>query len=887
MSLQRRLTRGISAVLAVILVFMVLTSMSYWDIEGFVQTILPANIAIARSYEKIAGLYAQLGEIANENFQTVPASIEKDSHAQTLELEQSITKLEALIKDAQRQENLRQVKHLSVSFIKQIASYELLIKSRNRLLKKNSDRRAKASETLRADVISLLDRFKSMMIDFKSALKNPDFQASIGGTSSLMEQISRIEKDLILAETEVALYLSLKKGKDLSDSKSGKSSANRVENRLRAILFLLDRSIHESRTSLHKRVLKQVETKIRGFYESFQNLRNILEAPESELLEIEDQLNRLLANLQALKQKAVGIAAKEADFFWNRIFSISDELMQHASNNHNLIFAFLLAVLASGIYLNIVLPKQIGGPIKQLSTEIANFKFGNEILEIPQSSGTEEIDALGEAFKLMVERLNLQAEVNRNYLESIHSLTHIYRELHETEQRIDLPNARREKAVNMILQQLISQCPQIDLVKVMVIHENPENPDEEKYLVRLGDHEFSDRFKASDEFKPYCMSVGYNPADHRLSCEEKIPLEQGLSGWNFVNNPGIKTGVDDASFFQPVYSPPPFNDNPILTSRAYEKGLNGSLITEMLNVPHHEADEGEINYGLLFVYFLDPNIKLSWQEIFFIQIIAGQVASIIETDALLQAHDQKKKIDDQLNMAREIQENLLPQTVPNCAGLKISRINKPAAEVGGDYFDFFDLGNNRLGVVIADASGKNVPAAIIMTVFKTTLSTMELANLSANEVLSRANRIIAKNITNDRFITAMYVIIDATTGEVELSSAGHNPAFVASGRGMELTLHEKNVKCMPLGILENYKYETTQFTLKKGDLLFLYTDGVTEARNETEEEFGESRLKKFLNRPRAADPAKAILHEIQEFSKYAKQHDDITAVSIEFNGGKV
>ena len=100
-------------------------------------------------------------------------------------------------------------------------------------------------------------------------------------------------------------------------------------------------------------------------------------------------------------------------------------------------------------------------------------------------------------------------------------------------------------------------------------------------------------------------------------------------------------------------------------------------------------------------------------------------------------------------MAREIQENLLPRRVPNIDGLEISKINQPAAEVGGDYYDFFDLKDGKIRVVIADASGKNVPAAIIMTVFKTTLSTMDLAKMSAAEVLFRANNIIAKNILNN------------------------------------------------------------------------------------------------------------------------------------------
>lgn len=883
MSLQQRLARGIFAVLGVILVFMVLTSMSYWDIEGFVNKILPVNITIARSYERLAAGWTQLGEVLIEGLKSGPVDIDTDNSGKILELEQIIGKIETLISDQQRLEKIRQIKLLFASFSRQLTSYDLLVKSRNRILRKNSDRRAKAVEGLQSDVLSLLDRFKSMMADLNTTLKNPDFQASLGHTSSLMEKISRIEKDLILAETEVALYLSLKKEKDSASNKSGKSSASRVESRLRAILFLLDRSIQESTTTLHKRVLSQVESKIRSFFESFTKLRNILEAPESELLETEDQLHRLQSNLTEIKQKGTAGALEEAEFFWNRIFSISDQLMSHADRNYKLILAFLGLVLVVGVFLGFAFPRAVGGPLKKLSNEISNFKLGSEALQIPKSD-ISEIDTLGKTFMMMAERLNLQAEVNRNYLESIHSLAHVYRELHETETRVDSPTERLEKAVNLVLQQLITQCPKIDLVKIMVLQTDPETGEE--FFIRLGEPEFSEKFKESNEFKPYCESVGYVCDDPQASSEEKLPVETGLTGWYFDNYPGIKTGAEDASFFQPIYSPSLISQNPILTSRNHEKGLNGSLVTELLNVPGDNDDQEQRSRGLLFVYFLAPETKLSWQEIFFIQIIASQIASIIETDTLLQEHDQKKIIDDQLNMAREIQENLLPQTVPAIAGMRINRINKPAAEVGGDYFDFFSLGKNRIGVVIADASGKNVPAAIIMTVFKTTLSTMELEHMSAGEVLSRANNIIAKNITNDRFITAMYAIIDSESGKVELASAGHNPAFVASGRGHDLILREKSVKCLPLGILEEYKYQSISFDLIPGDLLLLYTDGVTEARNTEDEEFGESRLKRFLSRPRGTNPAEDLLKEIQNFSRLAMQHDDITAVTIEYDGAK-
>lgn len=892
MSLQKRLAKGISVVLGVILIFMALTTMSYFDIEGFVSTILPRNVTMARAYGNFADTWDQVFKTANDSLFIYENSDKNQSQIANESLNSIISRLENLLQIPERKENLQHIEHLCASFTKQLSSYYLLHANRNRLHTKKSISRQKATQGLKSEVVSLLDRFKKMLSDFNTALKNPDFQASLGRTSSLMVKITRIEKDLLLAETEVALYISQKSSSSPanSDPNSGKKAARRVENRLRAILFLLGNSIQESTTPIHRRVLHQIEIKIRSFHESFQKLRTILEAPESELMEIEDQLSRHMERLEELRKIGVEKTTSEAEFYWSQIFSISDQLKRHATSNHRLILAFLILVFIAGVYLNFSIPAKIGGPLKQLNKEIENYKLGHEIESIP-TSDTEEIDSLAKAFQMMGEKLNQQADVNRSYLQSIHSLTQVYRELHQTKKRLDRPNERLEKAIDFILDQLITKCPKIDLLKVMVKKERHANGDSsgkrstnEVYFFRLGDPEFSEKFTLSKEFIPYCESVGWNPSDPSLSTEEIILKNQGLTDYFDENNSSIKTGNEDSSFYQAVYPPQKLCTLPTLTNRTHEKGLAGCVFTEPLNLPMDDPDEIEKELGLLFIYFIDSDTMLSWQDISYIQIIASQLASIIETDKLLHERDAKRRLDEQLNFAKEIQDNLLPDVIPQVTNLKIAKLWKSAAEVGGDFYDFFVLGKNRLGVVIADASGKNVPAAIIMTVFKTTLSTMELDKISACEVLTRANNVIAKNITPDRFITAMYVIIDSETGEVELSSAGHNPAFVVSGRGMELVIHEKNVSCMPLGILEGFEYQSTSFKMKQDDLLFLYTDGVTEARNTEGEEFGESGLKRFLQKPRTAAPAEDLGKQLVEFAKNAAQHDDITAVSIEFKG---
>ncbi|MDD2623804.1 MAG: SpoIIE family protein phosphatase [Candidatus Riflebacteria bacterium] len=893
MRLQQKIARGMLAVLVVVVVFIFLTNKSYNDIEGFLVRDLPINFKIARQYERFAEYWSKVGESIKDH---VKFGIDKNiSYNEISEnLEEYLLSIGELIVLTDDLPAYTEIKYKCMGYMSQIKALELLVNKRNRLQSKFSEKREIATENAKTEILHLLEQFKSMMQSWRETFSSADFKESLVGTSSLMDNISRIEKDLIVADSEMSVYLSIKKNSEHSEDTDKKKddnkttlSANRVERRLRAILSLVSKVISQSRLPIHKRVLTQIEIKIKSFYDAFIKLRNVIEVPELDFIETEDQINKTLTDATSVRQNAVSLAHARSEFFWRKIFAVSDQLINRASDNYHVMLSFLGLILAVSIYLVYEFPRSVSRPLEKLNHGVSEFQLGKNSLTLEQS-GISEIDELSLAFNSMVRRLNVQGEINRRYLESIHSLTSIYRDLHEIEDRYDYPFERIENAITLVLQQLIEHCPKIDLAKAMVIYEEPET--EKKYFMRIGNPEYSENFKNSEESLSYFKSTGYNPDDPDNSDPELMPLNKGLTGYYFEQFNDIRLGTESGpEFFIESYPllpiPKNFHDNANVSlekgEKLYESGLKGSLLTEKLKVPEKDPSIVQNARGLLFVYFMGENVKLSWQEIFFIQIIASQIASIIETDALLLEHDQKKMLDDQLNMAREIQENLLPRRVPNIDGLEISKINQPAAEVGGDYYDFFDLKDGKIRVVIADASGKNVPAAIIMTVFKTTLSTMDLAKMSAAEVLFRANNIIAKNITNDRFITAMYAIIDSITGQVELSSAGHNPAFVVPMNGN--AIHAKNSKGLPLGIVEGFEYQTISFNLNDGDILWMYTDGVTEARNVSEEEFGEKKLKKFLVSYKGNNPTADLLSKLQEFSKLARQHDDITAVSVKFN----
>ncbi len=886
MSLKKQLQKGLLAILAVIVVFTLMTSKSYIDLDSFVMEKLPRNIELARHYERVANYWHLIGQQAQNLVRDTYKPVDYKSWED--EIEKSLAIITKASLDKNHKEKSDEIKSFYYSYKNNFESLVSLIKERARIYKQNNEQRNAAAKNMKAEIEALMKSLKDMITDLQNSVKSSDFQNSLSGTTFLLDKIKRIESDLVISEKEVALYLNPDQSSPTAVKNTRKNSSDRVEQRLRAILYLIERSKKETQNQVQKRVLIKIGTSVKSFSTSFSNLRNVIEASDGgEIIELDDKIVQTVSQMEDCQQLGIGYASKEAEFFWERIEAVSAEQIELGHKTYIIIGVFLVLVFFAGIYLIIRIPKAISKPLKNLSQQIANFNLDSKAIDLPKSNITE-IDELGKDFSKMAKTLNNQGEINSGNLDYIRALPSIINKLHGTGQAAWNQEEQKEEAVIAILQNLMNNCPKIDMAKVMVLtRKSSEDKDNntnmsEDYFYRLGDPVFSDTFKESEEYKIYCESTGYKGP----GSPELLPKEEGLSGWYYENNEATSPNISSLQnkFFQAEYSPQKISDNPILKNRKYELGLNGSLKVEFLKVPGREDELGNNDYGLLFVYFKDPEIKLSWQEIFFIQIIAGHIAFIIETASLLKDHDEKKLMDDQLMVAQEIQENLLPRRVPKIEGLKICKAWKPAAEVGGDYYDFFKIDKNKVGIVIADASGKNVTGAMLMTVFKTTLSTMSLAKMSASEVLSKANNIIAGNITSDKFITAMYIIINSETGEVELASAGHNPAFIASSYGRDFSLASKNSKGMPLGILEDYPYESITFKLKKKDMLLMYTDGVTESRNIEDEEFGESGLKKFLQKPRGvnSDPANTLVNSVlKEFSEGAKQHDDITVITVE------
>ncbi len=247
----------------------------------------------------------------------------------------------------------------------------------------------------------------------------------------------------------------------------------------------------------------------------------------------------------------------------------------------------------------------------------------------------------------------------------------------------------------------------------------------------------------------------------------------------------------------------------------------------------------------------------------------------------------QERIQQEMHLAKEIQQTLLPAGFPDVQGYEIASYYESAKEVGGDYYDFVDVDRDRIGVVVADVSGKGVPGSLVMTMIRTALRTEARGVSSSAEVLAKVNNFVIGDIRKGMFVTLFYTILDSRKRRVTFASAGHNPMILY--RFSTQKTYYLNPKGFPVGISVSDKDLFTQsieddtIQLTKGDIILCYTDGITEAMNSKRELFGEERLLEVIRKfghLRAKHFTEKLKEELLSFTEGQVQYDDITFVVI-------
>ena len=252
----------------------------------------------------------------------------------------------------------------------------------------------------------------------------------------------------------------------------------------------------------------------------------------------------------------------------------------------------------------------------------------------------------------------------------------------------------------------------------------------------------------------------------------------------------------------------------------------------------------------------------------------------------LRSRDELVALRQELGVAAQMQESILPTDFPRDPRFELHASMIPAREVGGDFYDFFRLEDERLGIVVADVSGKGVPAALFMMVSRTLMKGTAIGEGDPGACLTEVNQLLTESNEESMFVTVFYTSFNPETGHVEYANAGHNLPYVVKPSGQV-----RQIDCPPglvLGVLPEFDFPGGNLDLEPGDALFFYTDGVNEAMDENGEEFGDERLTRVLAEAAgssAADFSQRMVEAVHAHAGEAPQSDDITCMTLRYLGG--
>lgn len=315
-------------------------------------------------------------------------------------------------------------------------------------------------------------------------------------------------------------------------------------------------------------------------------------------------------------------------------------------------------------------------------------------------------------------------------------------------------------------------------------------------------------------------------------------------------------------------------------------GTIGTVETlqERLDLLQDRIAHGDNRYVKVLIYYFFPRAAIVTLFFMVSNLLNNRTYKLLDDE--IKIHDEQQKAKTELGVAREIQLNTLPSTMMSSKDVEVLGELKAAKEVGGDLYDYLDIDEDHVAILIGDVSGKGVPAAMFMMKTITSFRDFAVAGKAPSQILKEINASILKGNSSSMFVTCFLAILDKRDGKIVYANAGHNPPLIGDD------FHYRYLKCKPglfLGCFPQCFAKDEEFTLAPGESMVLYTDGVTEARDKEGKFFGEQRLVDALNKEEHAsilDLNRAIKEEIAYFTKDAPQSDDITLLTLKYRGDR-
>lgn len=285
-------------------------------------------------------------------------------------------------------------------------------------------------------------------------------------------------------------------------------------------------------------------------------------------------------------------------------------------------------------------------------------------------------------------------------------------------------------------------------------------------------------------------------------------------------------------------------------------------------------------HGVLTVYNKKGTGRFSEEDQRLLAIIAGQSAQVVENARLIEEEQNLRRMEEEVRLAAKIQLDLLPQAGPAIPGYDIAGKSIPARVVGGDYFDFIPIDSARFALCLGDVSGKGLPASLLMANVQATLRGQTLLGASPSQCIQRSNKLLFESTSSEKFVTLFYGILDTERHTLHFCNAGHDNPFIFSRTGEVRRLKSGGIV---LSIMEDFPYEDEMVEIASGDVLVIYSDGICEAVNPSDDQFGEERLasvvREHITKP-APDLVEHIIAAVKSHAATAPQMDDMTLVVV-------
>ncbi|HEY9070372.1 MAG TPA: PP2C family protein-serine/threonine phosphatase [Candidatus Ozemobacteraceae bacterium] len=509
----------------------------------------------------------------------------------------------------------------------------------------------------------------------------------------------------------------------------------------------------------------------------------------------------------------------------------------------------------------VLIHHRITRQLRDICRRMSEFVPGRR-LPVRPLTGVREVDDLERSLGRIVDRFHRELQLNSRHIKATTRIWSVFNDLsRESAAQGSQPSEVLELCLDNLLKLLGEQIPALSLAKLVRTTESGLIPITPDYC--------SPAFQQSVRYTSYSAST---------SPYKRLGWDDSLSGWiarHVATDPWTpQEGEESYRTLVPLR-----RVSELGLVLKHEQGLTGPVFGIRLQSQKCDSAAGR-NFCMLLLYFDDEDSLPGEADWMFISIMAHQMVSVIDTAELLDISNRQRHFTSQLAIAREIQASTVPPRPPVIPGFEIDAVIRMASLVGGDYYDFIPFQDGRFGIVIADVSGKDIPAALLTMVLKTTFKALKVDRLTAPQLLVEVNRILIGILSESFFVTMTYGILDPANRTVNLANAGHTPVLHRTHTGNADIVKSIEIPGYPLGVIET-TFKEKKFSLAPGDTLLFYTDGVLDCRNAAGERFGQDRLISYLGGAGSENlPARRLLTRLDSFRGALDAPDDITVVSV-------